>query len=217
MSHPFYIFGASGVALELRELFEDVQASNQQHNIEHLEFAAFVGQEGVSGHSLIGAYISESQLRGQKELSGSFVIGIGSSKVRRKVSIFAQNLSLKPVSLQHPLSYVGRSSSISDVGTTVGVFTSITSNVEVGSFCFIDRNVTIGHDTQIKDFVSIYPSASISGNVKVESGATIGTGARILQGLTIGRDSFVGAGAVVTKDVNPGEVVVGVPAKAIER
>ena len=40
-------------------------------------------------------------------------------------------------------------------------------------------------------------------------------GARVLEDLTIGEDSFVGAGAVVTKDVPPKTVVVGVPAKPI--
>ena len=69
----------------------------------------------------------------------------------------------------------------------------------------------------IEDFVSVYPSASISGNVLLEEGVTIGTGARILQGITVGKGSFVGAGAVVTKDVAPGTIVAGVPAKEMHK
>ncbi len=42
-----------------------------------------------------------------------------------------------------------------------------------------------------------------------------GLGAVILCGVTIGEDAMVGAGCVVTKDVAPGEVVAGVPARAL--
>jgi serine acetyltransferase len=51
----------------------------------------------------------------------------------------------------------------------------------------------------------------------VRDGATIGLGARVLEDLTIGEHSFVGAGAVVTRDVPPQTMVVGVPAKPLPR
>lgn len=45
----------------------------------------------------------------------------------------------------------------------------------------------------------------------------IGVGATILPGVTVGENSIVGAGAVVTKDVEPNTVVGGIPAKLIKR
>lgn len=53
----------------------------------------------------------------------------------------------------------------------------------------------------------------IKGTIILENDCWIGAGAIILPGVTIGEASIVGAGAVVTKDVNPREVVVGIPAK----
>ena len=47
----------------------------------------------------------------------------------------------------------------------------------------------------------------------VERGATIGSGAVVLGGVRVGAHALVGAGAVVTRDVAPGEVVRGVPAR----
>jgi UDP-2-acetamido-3-amino-2,3-dideoxy-glucuronate N-acetyltransferase len=47
----------------------------------------------------------------------------------------------------------------------------------------------------------------------VEDGASIGSGAIVLGGVRIGARALVGAGAVVTKDVEAGEIVVGVPAE----
>jgi len=53
----------------------------------------------------------------------------------------------------------------------------------------------------------------VKSTIVLENDCWIGAGAIILPGVTIGEASIVGAGAVVTKDVNPGEVVVGIPAK----
>ena len=51
--------------------------------------------------------------------------------------------------------------------------------------------------------------------IVVEDGASIGSGALILGGVRIGSGSLVGAGAVVTKDVERGAVVAGVPARVL--
>jgi len=51
--------------------------------------------------------------------------------------------------------------------------------------------------------------------VHVEPNARIGAGAVLLPGVRIGRGALVGAGAVVTRDVPPGTVVVGNPARAV--
>lgn len=60
--------------------------------------------------------------------------------------------------------------------------------------------------------------ASLDRDVVIESGCWIGTRAIILKGVTIGRGSIVGAGAIVTKDVPPYSVYVGVPsAKTFQR
>ena len=51
--------------------------------------------------------------------------------------------------------------------------------------------------------------------ITVEDDCDIGIGAVILPGITVGRGSIVGAGAVVTKDVEPYSIVAGVPARKI--
>jgi acetyltransferase-like isoleucine patch superfamily enzyme len=51
--------------------------------------------------------------------------------------------------------------------------------------------------------------------VRVEAGADIGTGAILLPGVTVGKGSIVGAGAVVTRDVEPFSICAGVPARFV--
>lgn len=55
------------------------------------------------------------------------------------------------------------------------------------------------------------------GKIVIKDDAWIGAGSIILPGVTIGEGAVVGAGAVVTKDVPPYTVVVGVPARPIKR
>jgi len=70
------------------------------------------------------------------------------------------------------------------------------------------------------------PRATADGQLQTEAdwrviptrvcrGASIGSGAVILGGVTIGPSALIGAGAVVTRDVKPGAVVAGVPARLL--
>ena len=57
--------------------------------------------------------------------------------------------------------------------------------------------------------------AIISGSVEIGTGVVIGIGAKVLQGLLVNQNSTIGAGAVVTKNVNPMKTMVGVPARPL--
>lgn len=49
----------------------------------------------------------------------------------------------------------------------------------------------------------------------IKRGAAIGSGATLLCGISVGENAMIGAGSVVTKDVLPGAVVAGNPARVI--
>lgn len=50
----------------------------------------------------------------------------------------------------------------------------------------------------------------------IDDGAHIGIGSIIMPGVTIGKGAVIGAGSVVTKDIPPYCIAVGVPAKVIK-
>lgn len=104
--------------------------------------------------------------------------------------------------------------------------TLIENDVVVGSNVTIKSGVFLWDGTRIEDDVFIGPNATFTNDlmprskiypdtfsrILVKKGASIGANATILPGITIGRRAMVGAGAVVTKDIPDGAIVIGNPA-----
>ncbi len=71
-----------------------------------------------------------------------------------------------------------------------------------------------GHPTILEPHVTVGHRAVIH-SAQIETGCLIGIGAIVLDGVRVGRGSIIGAGCVVTKDVPPHSLMVGVPAKCL--
>lgn len=105
--------------------------------------------------------------------------------------------------------------------TWIGSDVRIGKGCKVQAFCFIPDGVSLGDNVFLGPAVVFtndkYPPShgkSWSKTV-VEDGVSIGANATILPGIRIGKGAKIGAGAVVTKDVPPGEIWVGNPARKI--
>lgn len=71
-----------------------------------------------------------------------------------------------------------------------------------------------GQVTLLEDYVTVGHRAVIHA-AHIERGCLIGIGAVVLDGVRVGSGSIIGAGSIVTKDVPPRSLVVGVPAKRL--
>lgn len=118
----------------------------------------------------------------------------------------------------------------------------IGENVSLGQNVFIGNKVTIADNCKIQNNVSVYDNVHLEEGVFcgpsmvftnvynprslierkdeyrdtiVKKGATLGANCTIVCGVFIGEFAFIGAGAVITKDVKPYALMVGVPAKQI--
>ena len=153
------------------------------------------------------------------EQCDAYVVCIGGSHGLRRseLSIYLENtFSLKPLQLIHPTAFICETV---EVPASIIVMPNavINSYADIKRDCMINTSAVIEHECRLGRGVHIMGSAVITGRVTVEDYATIGSNATVLPDLNIGAQSFVGAGAVVTKSVDPFSTVIGAPAKPMRR
>jgi UDP-2-acetamido-3-amino-2,3-dideoxy-glucuronate N-acetyltransferase len=114
---------------------------------------------------------------------------------------------------------------------SIGAMSEIGRSCVIGDRCRISRGVFLPSQTIVGSNVFIGPGATFTDDKyprvldrgetynaeppTIEDGANIGAGAVILPGVRIGAGALIGAGAVVTDDVPPKAVVVGMPAREL--
>ncbi len=113
-------------------------------------------------------------------------------------------------------------------GTIVGRGVTVENVCTIGRYCKLESESYLTAYSTLEDRVFMAPGVTCSNDnfvgrtaerfehfkgLTARRGARLGVGSVYLPGVTVGADALVAAGALVTRDVEPGMIVVGQPAR----
>lgn len=118
------------------------------------------------------------------------------------------------ITLIHPTAGVSKGTKVGR-GCMISARAGIGTETEIGDFCLIQDNAIIGHDVKVGNFCRIDCNVVLIAGVILEDDVCIHTSSVINHNVHIGADAKVGALSFVIRNVKPGTVVQGNPAKRV--
>ncbi len=143
-----------------------------------------------------------------------FVCALGDVKYKIKYSCMILDKGGEFITLIHQSAYISRNVKIGK-GCLILADSRIHCDVTIGNYVTIQPKAVIGHDVVVEDWCMINAFADCGGMAYMEEGATLHTHSFLLPKKRIGAYAVLGACSLATRNVKPGTVVVGVPAKEL--
>lgn len=206
------IVGAKGFAKEILEI------CHQKNELQNLVFYDDIsGESNILYEKFPILQNIEAAADYFKTVDRKFTLGIGNSKLRKKLADKFTNIGGELAST------ISIKADIGSYGITIGDGANIldgakiSNDVTIGYAPIIYYNSIITHDVKIGDFVEISPDVKILGRATIGNFCQLGAGTIILPDIKIGNNVIVGAGTVVTKDLPDNCTAVGVPSKIIKQ
>ena len=214
MKKPIVIVGAGGFGREVAQLIADINKEK-----ETWEILGFVDDDQEKAGREIGELpvIGTIEDVEWQKIKPAVVLGVGFPRIKRMIvrRITRRFPEVFFPTLVHPTAVLGRNV-VFGHGCLITAGCVLTVDINIGAFVLLNLLSTVGHDAHIGDFATCYVNVNLAGYSTVNEGVEMGTGSIVIPGKSVGYGSIIGAGAVVTADIPPNSVAVGVPARVIK-
>lgn len=204
------LLGAGGHG---RVVLDAVRAASDHDVVGWLDGSARRTTDVVDGVTVLG---------GEERLHNcgaeGFIVTVGSNGggLRRRLFDQARAAGLRPASVIHPTAHVSPTATIG-AGSVVLAAAVVNTHCRIGDNVIVNTRAVAEHDCLIGDDVHLAPGSVICGGVTIGSGVMVGAGSTVREGLRIGSDAVVALGSAVVSDVPEAAVVMGTPARELER
>jgi sugar O-acyltransferase (sialic acid O-acetyltransferase NeuD family) len=140
------------------------------------------------------------------------MVTISDPEIRKRI------VSLLPICTKyftfiHPTSLIMDKNIQIGVGSFVGAYSILTTNIIIGKHSILNRGNQIGHDCTTGDFLSMMPGSVISGNVNLGECVYLGSNSSIKEKVNVCSNVYLGSNATLVKNIKSRGIFVGVPAK----
>lgn len=146
--------------------------------------------------------------------NASFVIGIGNSTIREKIT--RQLSDVRWYTAIHPSAVISTLDTQIGAGSVIMANAVINPSAHIGAHCIINTSAVVEHDNHIGDFTHISVGAKLGGTVSIGAHTWVGIGTTVSNNVSICDHCMIGAGAVVICDIKESGTYVGVPARKIK-
>lgn len=172
--------------------------------------------ESDHGYKIVGSF---KDLFSQDIKGENFLLTMGDMKIRKELTERIISMGGFVPTLIHPTALVSPHANISDNGVLIEAQTIVQSDVLIKEGAFICGQSMICHQAKLDEYCFIGPQALVGAVNHVGPFAFIGQKSLLIsrKNIEVGENAMVGAGSVVTRSVVPESVVVGSPAKIINR
>lgn len=214
MGRDLYIVGAGGFARETAQLLVACIPALAQS----LRLLGFLDDDpALLGRSVDGVPVLGPSGVVHDAPHAGVVLCVGSPRDPGARERLAGRLGLpsqRYATLVHPSVSVSVDSVVGP-GSVLLAQSVLTAGVRVGAHVAMMPRVVLTHDDVVEDFATLASGVLLGGGVRVGRGAYLGAGAMVREQVSIGAGALVGMGSVVLRDVPPGEVWAGNPARRL--
>lgn len=139
-------------------------------------------------------------------------LGVGDNRARANVAASCQAAGATLVTAIHPRAVVSSSARI-EAGAVVMALAVVNPDATIERGAIVNTAAVVEHDCTVGAFAHVSPNAAMAGGCRIGAFAHLGIGAAMLPLTAVGDGTVVGGGALVARDLPPGVIARGIPAR----